>query len=87
MSWIGAQVPVVFDVVQHLPFCWLLVCIGARLLGLRSMTSDLPLVIWSFWISWAYLRFVQHNADGTVGDVSEDFALINLFPKVGRSSL
>lgn len=53
-------------------------------MGLSWLTADLPLAIWSFWVSWVYLRFVQHNADGTVGDMSEDFAMVNLFPRVGR---
>lgn len=74
--------------VQHLPFTWL--CLSASLHLLlpiqtasgAGIAMDLPLVACSFVLSWAYLRFFAHNRDGTVGDTSDDFQLVKLFPRV-----
>ena len=54
------------------------------MIGLAGFTRDLPLVVWSFVVSWLYLRFGQHNADGTVGDIQEDFQFVTLYPKVSH---
>jgi hypothetical protein len=56
-----------------------------RLLGFGIFTRDVALVTWSFLFSWVYLRFAAHNPDGTVGDITEDFAFASLFPRVGGS--
>jgi len=74
--------------VQHLPFAWLCLSAALRLLlstqtaSGRGIAMDLPLVACSFVLSWAYLRFFAHNRDGTVGDTSDDFQLVNLLPRV-----
>ena len=73
--------------VQHLPFVWLCLSAALRLLPTqtasgRGIAMDLPLVACSFVLSWVYLRFFAHNRDGTVGDTSDDFQLVNLLPRV-----
>jgi hypothetical protein len=71
---------------QHLPFLWLSVVAVGRVVGLQAFTRDFPFVFWAFVISWAYLRFHQPNPDGSLGDISEDFAFVTLFPAVSPSS-
>lgn len=77
--------------VQHLPFAWLCLSAVLRLVlptqmaDGRGIAMDLPLVACSFVLSWVYLRFFQHNSDGTVGDTSDDFQLVNLLPRVRMS--
>ncbi len=39
-----------------------------------------PFSVFGGYFGWYYLRFVNRNSDGSVGDVSDDFALIVLFP-------
>ncbi|EWM30306.1 Protein of unknown function DUF1751, integral membrane, eukaryotic [Nannochloropsis gaditana] len=78
---------------QQLPFTFF--CVSALLRALLpirfavagSMTMDFPLLACSFAVSWLYLRFFQHNSDGSVGDTSEDFQLVNLFPSFSRPYL
>lgn len=42
---------------------------------------DVPLVLLSLLGSWTYLRFAIVNKDGTIGDMSEEFAFPQLFPE------
>ncbi|TFJ87760.1 hypothetical protein NSK_001110 [Nannochloropsis salina CCMP1776] len=78
---------------QQLPFTFF--CVSALLRALLpirfavagSMTMDFPLLACSFAVSWLYLRFFQHNSDGSVGDTSEDFQLVNLFPSCSTSAM
>ena len=78
--------------VQHLPFTWLCLSALLRLVLPAATTStatvvmDFPLVANAFVISWVYLRFFQHNSDGSVGDTTEDFQFIGLFPRVSFKS-
>lgn len=71
---------------HHLPFAWLCISIFLRAVvgaeGGFMNCKDLPLALWSFVVSWVYLRFFQHNPDGSVGDMNEDFQLVTLFPRV-----
>ncbi len=78
--------------VQHLPFAWLCVSATLRLFmppiaDGRGLAMDFPLVACSFVLSWAYLRFFAHNQDGSVGDASEEFQFVGLFPRVLQPSL
>jgi hypothetical protein len=74
--------------VKHLPFAWLCLSAALRLLlptrtaSDAGIAMDLPLVACSFILSWAYLRFFAHNRDGTIGDMSDDFQLVSLLPRV-----
>lgn len=65
---------------QHLPtLMCLLVLIGSAL-GVEACSADLPFVLFGTYFGWVYLRFVHHGPSGTVGDVSDEFALVTLFP-------
>jgi hypothetical protein len=51
-------------------------------LKLRMFTQDIPFAIISIGFSWSYLRFFFRNEEGQIGDQSDDFAFVNMFPIV-----
>jgi hypothetical protein len=53
-----------------------------HLVGARALVKDLSFSAISIVFSWTYLRFLYKSPDGVVGDQSEDFLFVNMFPAV-----
>ncbi|EFC46071.1 predicted protein [Naegleria gruberi] len=68
---------------KDVPFVAL--CISIVISFVANQVTDLPFIIFGFYISWIYLRFYQTTYDGIVeapykGDHSDSFAFHTLFP-------
>nr|CAG4718398.1 unnamed protein product [Naegleria fowleri] len=63
---------------KNIPFIALMISVALSFL--TNQVSDLPFIIFGFYISWLYLRFYQTTQDGTKGDHSDSFAFHTLFP-------
>lgn len=74
---------------HHLPVLLLSIQLILALLGLKSLSADLPFSIAGLFFSWSYLRFYfrYSDVDSSVGDKSDDFAFIAMFPEVSFSFL
>lgn len=70
---------------QNLPLLVLLAQTLLRTFGLTAFALDVPFSVIALLFSWSYLRFFYRYDEGTssssVGDKSEDFAFIAMFPE------
>jgi hypothetical protein len=68
---------------QNFPIIIVSIQIILRLIGFRSLSVDLPFTLIALLFSWSYLRFYyKFNESGELGDKSEDFAFVSMFPEV-----
>jgi hypothetical protein len=52
------------------------------LCGVHALVKDISFSFISIIFSWTYLRFMYKNPEGVVGDQSEEFLFVNMFPVV-----
>jgi hypothetical protein len=52
------------------------------LCGIHALVKDVSFSFISIIFSWTYLRFVYKSPEGVVGDQSDDFVFVNMFPVV-----
>ena len=56
------------------------------LVGLKVLATDIPFSIVAMLVSWSYLRFYYKFEDSnTLGDRSENFAFVAMFPEVSKN--
>jgi len=67
---------------QNLTFWVYFVQILFYITGIKALTKDLSFSTFSILFSWTYLRFAYRNPDGSLGDTSDDFMFVNMFPVV-----
>jgi hypothetical protein len=74
---------------HHLPVLLLCLQILLALLGLKSLSADLPFSLAALFFSWSYLRFYfrYSDVDNSTGDKSDEFAFVVMFPEVGPFSV
>lgn len=68
---------------NNLPVLVILAQLLLWLVGLRWLALDLPFSIIATLVSWSYLRFFYRFDSGTaiLGDRSDDFSFVNMFPE------
>jgi hypothetical protein len=67
---------------HNLPIIFLLVQTTLRLIGLRSMTSDVLFAWISLFFSWSYLRYYyKFTETEPLGDSHEEFTFVGMFPE------
>lgn len=65
------------------PILFILYEIIFLIIGVNSFVSDFYFLIISMLFCWSYLRFFyKFNENDTLGDKSEEFSFVNMFPEV-----
>lgn len=75
---------------NNLPIIVLFVQIVLRLVGLKFLAIDIPFSVIAMLVSWSYLRFFyrfEGNNSSMLGDRSDTFAFVSMFPEVWRGVL
>jgi hypothetical protein len=68
---------------NNLPIAIILVQLLLWLVGLRALALDLPFSVIAIFFCWSYLRFFyKYDENGVLGDKSEEFAFVAMFPEV-----
>lgn len=71
-----------FFTFQNFPVAFISIQFVFSLLGVHQMALDLPFTVISLLFSWSYLRFFHRYDDDSIGDKSDDFAFVAMFPPV-----
>ena len=79
-STVYSMVP--FVTYQNLPFLVIGTEIILRLVGLRFLTRDLTMSFFGLHLSWAYLKYIYTQEDGTKGVTDVEFDYYKLYPRL-----
>lgn len=66
---------------NNLPIMILLAQVILWAIGMKFLAMDILFSVVAILFSWSYLRFYIRREDGTLGENSEDFAFVNMFPE------
>ena len=71
---------IIISILQDLPMLLLFLSSAMTLLGVLSLSYSVMSLNYIV-VSWVYLRFYQIRADGSRGDMSDNFSFASFFPE------